>query len=159
MAVITQFGAWIRASYLVVDLIFNSSFGILGGICLLVAIYYLIFRLHRQIGNAYDNDKRTLLWAHYGFCGILAIFYLAMFGIQMRDLYESIFHPDTYGGLAEYKGIPDLGIVLVTYNALYLCAALEILAASLWLLKQGIQMDTRKTVRCPVPQLIHELTP
>ena len=156
---ITQFGAWIRASYLVVDLIFNSSFGILGGICLLVAIYYLISRLHRQIGNAYDNDKRTLLWAHFGFCGILAIFYLAMFGIQMRDLYESIFHPDTYGGLAEYKGIPDLGIVLVTYNALYLCAALEILAASLWLLKQGIQMHTRKTVGCFVPQLIHELTP
>lgn len=127
---ITEFGAWIITSYLVVDLIFNFSFGILGGICLLIPIYYLIFRLHRQVGNAYNNDKRTLLWAHYGFCGILAIFYLAVFGIQMHNLYESTFHPDTYRGLVEYKGIPDVGIILVTYNALYLCATLEILAAS-----------------------------
>ena len=156
---ITEFGAWIRASYLVVDLIFNYSFGILGGICLLATIYLLIFRLYLQIGNTDDNDKKTLLCAHYGFCSILVIFYLAMFGLQMHDLYESIFHPDTYRGLAEYKGIPDLGIIFVTYNALYLCAALEILAASLWLVKQGIQLHTRKTVIYQIPQLLHELIP
>ncbi len=156
---ITEIGAWIRASYLVVDLIFDYSFAILGAICLLATIYYLIYRLHRQIGNTHDNDKRTLLWAHYGFCGILAIFYLALFGLQMHNLYDSILHPYTYRGPPEYKGRPDLGIILVTYNVLYLCAALEILAASLWFLKQGIQMHTRKTVRYSIPQLLHELIP
>ena len=156
---IIELGAWISASYLVVDLIFNYSFGILGSICLLAPIYYLIFHLHRQIGNTYDNGKRTLLWAHYGFCGILAIFYLAMFGLPMHDLYESTIHPDTNRGPPEYKGIPVLGIILVTYNALYLCAALEILAASLWLLKKGVQMHTGKTVGCSIPQLLHELIP
>ena len=155
---ITEFGAWIRVSYLVVDLIFNYSFGILGGTCF-ATIYLLIFRLYLQIGDTDDNDKGTLLFAHYCFCGILVIFYLAMFGLQLHDLYESIFQPDTYRGLAEYKGIPDLGIIFVTYNALYLCAALEILAASLWLVKPGIQLHTRKTVIYSIPQLLHELIP
>ena len=156
---IEELGAWIRASYLVVDLIFNYSFGFLGGICLLATIYQLIFRLHQQVRNTYDNDRRTLLWAHYGFCGILALFYLAMFGLQMHDLYDSIFHPDTDSFPVEYKGIPDVGIIFVTYNALYQCAALEILAASFWLLKQSVQMHTCKTVRYTIPQLIHELIP
>lgn len=156
---ITEFRPWIRAAYLVVDLIFNDSFGTLGEICLLVPIYYLIFRLHRQTGTTYDNDKKTLLWAHYGFCGILAIFYLAMFGLQMHDLYNAVFHPYTDRGPAEYKGILDLGIIFVVYNVLYLCAALEILALSLWLLKQGNLMHTRKTVRFSIPQALHELIP
>ncbi len=156
---IIELGAWIRASYLVVDLIFNYSFGVLGGICLLATIYYLIFRLHRQTGTTYDNDKRTILWAHYGFCGILAIFCIALLGLQIHATYDSIFHPDSDPGLAEYKGIPDFDIIVVTYNALYLCAALEILAASLWVLKQGVQTNTRKTVKCSIPRLLHELIP
>ena len=156
---ITEIGAWIRASYLLVDLIFNHSFGILAQVCLLATIYYLIFGLHRQTGTTYDNDKRTILWAHYGFCGILAIFYLAMLGLQIRGLYETIFHPDTGPWYAEYKGIPDDNIIYVTFNVLYLCAALEILAASLWVLKQGNQTTTRKTVKHSIPQVLHELIP
>ena len=99
-------------------------------ICMLITIYSLLFRMLRRPGSSPSMARKRVLWAHYGFCAIvLGSLWLAFLGISGKYLHDvyltSEYSPSTY------KGIPIPNIVSTAFDALYVCASLEIVAGAI----------------------------
>lgn len=113
--------------YFIIETILLSS-AYIADILLLSAIFGLLHYCFLQPDGP-DNAKRGLkgaiYWAHLAFCGVLGALYITILGLGINDVVSTI------GPYFSYSdGIPIRVKVQVAFHALYLVAAVEVVAAT-----------------------------
>lgn len=133
----------VTAAYILVQVIFGDL-GYLADIVLLAVVFGLLFELLQRSGSGYRRYG-GILYAHYAFCGVLFVLYLAIFGVTVRVLYSEIFYGES--SVATVNGRPVQYVLDVTYDVFYACASLEILVISTLIVFKHRKYRTNNNVR------------
>jgi len=133
----------VTAAYILVQIIFGD-FGYLADVILLAVVFGLLFQLLQRPGTGYFR-YRGILYAHYAFCGVLFVLYLAIFGISVRGLYDAVFNGES--SVSTVNGRPVQYVLDVTYDVLYACASFEVLVISISILLKHRAHGTNNNVR------------
>lgn len=141
LLVVTQYDE-VTAAYLLVQTIFGNL-KYLADVVLLVIIYGIISQLLQQPKTGYSRH-RGFLYAHYALCFVLFALYIAMFGVEVRVLYNSVFNSDF--AESSVDGRPIQSVLTAAYDALYAFASLEVLAISIGILVNHRIHGTNHTV-------------
>ena len=132
----------IPTAYSIVEVVLGST-AYISGILVLVVIYSLLFQCLERSTGSVRSSTRSLLWAHYGFCGVLFAMFVAILGLNI-----SIFvNRYQFSGLFPYVNETAYDRLDVALAALYLCAAIEILIGAIWLVTSARRENGLGSVR------------
>lgn len=122
----TQVVYYVTAAYILVNLIF-TSFEYLTEVVLLAVVFSLLFQLLQKPGSGH-SQYRGILFAHYAFCVVLLVLYLAIFGLSVRELHDSVFNEISSNYIV--NGRPVEYSIKLAWDVLFALASLEVLVIS-----------------------------
>ncbi|KAL6714056.1 hypothetical protein ACLMJK_008550 [Lecanora helva] len=138
---VKEHGSVITYSYLLAVVIFVNLV-YLAEIALLAIIFTVLFRLYQQ-PDARSQKHKMLLYLHYAYCCILFVFYLTIFGLEVRVLSNQVNgHPQQimiHGRLASR-------VFDVIYCVFYAAASFEIFIGSITALTKYRQYSGNRSI-------------
>lgn len=133
----------VTAAYVLVQVIFGDL-RYLADVVLLAVVFGLLFELLQRSGSGYPQYG-GILYAHYAFCAVLIMLYLAIFGVTVRVLYSAVLYGES--SVPNVNDRPVQYVLDVTYDAFYACASLEILVISTLIFFKPCNYRTNNKVR------------